>query len=156
MACNEGCVGLARLEGEVSGLSDALNHLDHEVNGNAQPGMAQKIDKIAAYVEYQEGLEKGMRDARQRAKDTRKLIIWTLGIVISCAGSLAGWGIHHLWLVIEPPAASIIEDYWEHHPQTRVTPSPAPKTTGEMTTARRNAQQDATIPPSYNQQGVAP
>jgi hypothetical protein len=137
-------IALTQLEGKVEALLNAFNRLDREVNGNGQPGMAQKIDKIVAYVEYQEGMEEAMREVRKKAKDTRKLILWILGIAISGATTVTGWGVHHLWSVIEPPAAAIIEEYWAHHPQA-VAPKnqPARPPVSENYTVQANKQEIA-------------
>ena len=105
------------INGRMDSIDERMERFDHQINGNAQPGVVQQISKIAAYVERQEGKEEAFEIARQRAKDTRKLIIWILGIILSAVGSLVSWGAVHLWYVIEPPAAAIIEEYWEHHPQ---------------------------------------
>ena len=132
-----------QLEVRVDALSTRLDNFDHEVNGNGQPGMRQNIEKIAAYVKYQEGLETAYREARIKAKDTRKMVIATLTFCIGTMSGLVGWGLHHLWTVVEPPAAQIIEDYWAHHPQADYKQKRLTVPVGEVYSAHESSSQDA-------------
>ena len=100
--------------------SDMFWSLYRTVNGNGQPGVVQKLDRIIGYVERQEGMEAARRGARARAK-------WVFGLVLTVFLALTGWGFNHLWAVVEPPAAAIIKDYWEHHPEARGLPQPQQK-----------------------------
>lgn len=116
--CRERMDSLDRRTNErIDAMDGRIDNLDHQLNGDARPGIVDQIETIVAYVNRQNGKEEAFAEARQRAKDTRKLIIWILGIILSAVGTLAGWGAVHLWNVVEPPAAAIIEEYWKNHPQ---------------------------------------
>ena len=45
------------------------------------------------------------------------------GIVLSAICVALGCCLAHLWNVIEPPAAAIIQEYWAHHPDAKSQPS---------------------------------
>ena len=127
-------------EHRITVLEGAVNTIDKALNGqDNQDGIVQQVAHIVAYVKYQEGLEAGARAARKRA-------IAVFIFALTTLGSLAGWGINHLWNIVAPPAAAIIEEYWEHHPQGKVAPKEIhPPGSSAVYSVHNRAPQDAGI-----------
>ena len=127
----------------MTSLNEKIYNLDKVINGNGQPGIDQKVDAIIASLAEQRG-------ASQASNDMRKRIIWVVGVVGTALCSVAGWGLHKAWDSLEPPAAAIVEDYWAHHPQSRVKPPEV--TTGDNEPAQAKTNKNlGTIP---NRNGV--
>ena len=132
-----------------------ISRLDRQMNGNGQPGVVALVTKIAAWVERKEGEEEGEAKAKEtaivlaaknekKAARSRRII---RGIAVAVLG-LLGWAGKQVWDVVSPPAAAIIEEYYEHHPRAvhhgyfDAPPQPG-------VSASRQPAQDSNLPLTY-------
>jgi len=115
----------AELSKDVSTMKPTVERLDDEFfNHDGGPGLKRIVlEHIASVNSRAQEREKAEKTAlalasenEKKAASARKLARKVAVGVAMTLLSIAGWVGHTVWVIVAPPIAAIIEEYYEHHP----------------------------------------